>query len=869
MKKFFVLCSFLFGLILFQPSFAFAACEINNISFSPFTGDIMTTSGTGLDYGKETTLSIETNGECESLAVEIKEQTYSDGESTPSVVIVEDKPQNALPVPSSNTLKILYHTSENQCNGNSWFDCQVYVEITKPNGDVESTKNVIQQIYNDGSPVQPGGLNFGAGVILAECDGFCDAGSYDDPWEYLGSNSPTEGICEIGEAIFTPNGNSSTGSTINVKLLPKRATDCVDKPVLFKIYEYDSFEDNQIDSFWYNQKKLKLDTNGELNLTLRAGEDECEGEDICEYYIEGSVFNPNGFITTEFSTDLGNEKNLPDPYKGRLRYNCNGDCNDRWQVLSISPDNLRGGCTVNNIEINPTGFQTSNDPNAHSFINKTDLNNPKVIVKVETTGCHQNGVPIEIEPYEWKGIDRDAEEVTLETGVKEDGVLNLVYVPGDTDCQFDEGETDGARCDYAFQVDTNSEVEFGDEFYQSEYQADGTGTLAWLCTEPNQCNRTEWKLESHDGVPVQAQGIGTTKPKYDRDSPCWSTDLEPETPGLQEGYDPFCYEFLAPIPGIGQEQIVDGNPTGRFYIENLRGYSLGTYINTIFEIAVAILAVLSVIMIVVAGVQYMTVESIYGKSDAKARIISAVTGLILALGIYTILITINPKLRNINFGEGIKEAQVVIVDDPAELDGDGSSTTVSNAPATQICNNRKDRGYWKGQSQLKLTKIAETASSLPLGSLEGQNILITTGTPQGTNVSKKAEEGFANRVKTMMQTLHSQGITTRITEAFGPAFLGHGSPCHYLGSCIDLATGTSAANATYSVDDVEKIIRAADAAGLTAQFEFSQSQTTDAYESMQTELASRGIDACMIKYVRHATNWHFSVYDKITPSLTL
>ncbi|MCI5050857.1 MAG: pilin [Candidatus Pacebacteria bacterium] len=591
------------------------------------------------------------------------------------------------------------------------------------------------------------------------------------------------------------------------------------------------------------------------------------------------------------SGDINADDNANWQYEGT--FNNSGELEDENEIDS--------NCNLTDSHVKFTGLG-----------NRIITNGAPVLI-INTTDCQGETLKVtlwEEDPFTPPTDDGD-NRIDIEIPSQNDNSVEYIeFIPNDTEVKilFESGNeecdgvnTDGLDCEIYVEIEyangdyssENNLDDFNDDYPNTPVQdyldkaiilaeCEDTdlsdtiisvgGVVGGVVRTDCTYNKSDWTLKSITGVEDNAfdpQLFNPDKPKYDRESPCWVLDTDPDKNGNQEGYDPFCYEFLAPIPGIGQEQIVDGNPTGRFYIENLRGYSLGTYINTFFEIAVAILAVLSVIMIVAAGVQYMTVESIYGKSDAKARIIAAVTGLILALGIYTILRTINPKLLNINFGEGIKEAQVVIVDDPAELDGDGSSTTVSNAPATQICNNRKDRGYWKGQSQLKLTKIAETASSLPLGSLEGQNILITTGTPQGTNVSKKAEEGFANRVKTMMQTLHSQGITTRITEAFGPAFLGHGSPCHYLGSCIDLATGTSAANATYSVDDVEKIIRAADAAGLTAQFEFSQSQTTDAYESMQTELASRGIDACMIKYVRHATNWHFSVYDKITPSLTL
>jgi hypothetical protein len=381
----------------------------------------------------------------------------------------------------------------------------------------------------------------------------------------------------------------------------------------------------------------------------------------------------------------------------------------------------------------------------------------------------------------------------------------------------------------------------------------------------------DWVIQSENGlesnqINLNPQSIQTAEPEFDADSPCLEN---PQIPSL--GYKDDCYEFLAPIPGFGVEQKDSaGVGTGRVTVD-LSTLSLGDYLNQIFQIALGILMVLAVIMIVVGGVQYMTSEAIFQKTEAKDTITKAVAGLILGLGIFVILNTINPRLLEIDFGEGIDIARINTVVDPAAVDGNGSSTSVSNVPATNICNNRKDRGYWLGQNSYKLTQIAETANNLTLGSLEatGVNFKTNVNSPKGTSIKKQAEEGFSQRVKTMIASLNDQNITTRITEAFGPSFLGHGSPCHYLGSCIDLATGTDAASATYSVDDVEKIIRTADQSGLTAQFEFSNAQSLSAYQDMQKELGNRGIDRCMVKYVTGATNWHFSIYDKTSPELTL
>lgn len=89
------------------------------------------------------------------------------------------------------------------------------------------------------------------------------------------------------------------------------------------------------------------------------------------------------------------------------------------------------------------------------------------------------------------------------------------------------------------------------------------------------------------------------------------------------------YNLLAPLPGINK---VDKTNT------------LGTYLNFLFKFAISICAGLAVLMIVIYGVQYMGDGSVFGHTEAKSKIGSAIMGLLLALGAYALLNTINPDL---------------------------------------------------------------------------------------------------------------------------------------------------------------------------------------------------------------------------------
>ncbi|MBP6884634.1 MAG: hypothetical protein KBC17_02300, partial [Candidatus Pacebacteria bacterium] len=104
--------------------------------------------------------------------------------------------------------------------------------------------------------------------------------------------------------------------------------------------------------------------------------------------------------------------------------------------------------------------------------------------------------------------------------------------------------------------------------------------------------------------------------------------------GCVEGEGGYC--LLAPLPGVGDE-------TGRVDIKQ----GIGNYFNSIIRLIIGLIGVLSVLMIVVGGIQYMSTVAMEEKNNAKRRITHAIFGLIVALGSYSILNTINPKLVNV------------------------------------------------------------------------------------------------------------------------------------------------------------------------------------------------------------------------------
>jgi len=71
---------------------------------------------------------------------------------------------------------------------------------------------------------------------------------------------------------------------------------------------------------------------------------------------------------------------------------------------------------------------------------------------------------------------------------------------------------------------------------------------------------------------------------------------------------------------------------------------LATYIHDSYLFIIGFASVLAVVMIIYGGVTYMTTDAVYGKKEGIRIIKNALIGLLLVLGSYLILYTINPEL---------------------------------------------------------------------------------------------------------------------------------------------------------------------------------------------------------------------------------
>ena len=128
------------------------------------------------------------------------------------------------------------------------------------------------------------------------------------------------------------------------------------------------------------------------------------------------------------------------------------------------------------------------------------------------------------------------------------------------------------------------------------------------------------------------------------------------------------YKLLAPIGNIttmNSAGCADGDKT---CITN----DIGVYLNFIFKFAIGLCAALAVVMLIINGVTYMGDESVFGKTEAKSKMFSAILGLIIALGAYALLNTINPALTG-KGGLNIASANIIV-----DLPEAGDSTVDPN-----------------------------------------------------------------------------------------------------------------------------------------------------------------------------------------------
>ena len=143
------------------------------------------------------------------------------------------------------------------------------------------------------------------------------------------------------------------------------------------------------------------------------------------------------------------------------------------------------------------------------------------------------------------------------------------------------------------------------------------------------------------------------------------------------------YTMLAPLPGLGLDGTDKTIDTA--YDATNNPCPFGYYLNIMIKLFLGICGVLAVIMIIWGGVQYMTNELISNKEEGRKSITNAIFGLLLALGSYIILNTLNPDLLNICLNN-LPLAEITISPETTETTiGAEGKTTIVNGQTLTAC----------------------------------------------------------------------------------------------------------------------------------------------------------------------------------------
>ncbi len=318
------------------------------------------------------------------------------------------------------------------------------------------------------------------------------------------------------------------------------------------------------------------------------------------------------------------------------------------------------GCNVTNAVFRSNA---GNDPD--NFYH--DLNRPYIYVDIQTQGCQGDSIQVSITQTMSLNLDHDisvanginvpinadtTDSFTLQFIAGEEwcGVVNLgspiplphISWPGAWDCKYHLEITDdnGSHLFATTPVDEDMNLLAGSE-------------LTYNCVAGLLSCDHYWTSVNPLVRPYQTSNINDQFNTSD-------TVIPPVPP---EDF------YLAPLPGFSQSQASD----------------LGGFLRALFTLLIVIAGILAFIMIVIGAIHYATADAIDDKGAGKKMIQDAILGLVLALGAWLVLNTINPNLAS-NLGITIPQVSISAGDadyfsPAASTDSGGTITGFSPLPS--------------------------------------------------------------------------------------------------------------------------------------------------------------------------------------------
>ncbi len=304
------------------------------------------------------------------------------------------------------------------------------------------------------------------------------------------------------------------------------------------------------------------------------------------------------------------------------------------------------------------------------------------------------------------------------------------------------------------------------------------------------------------------------------------------------------YTFLEPLPGI---------PNGTA--------DLPTYIPLVINLIIGISVVLAFIMITYGGIRYATTDALSGKEEGRKDIENALIGLLLVIGAYALLATINPAMLSFDLNT-VRPIETTPIPPPGGgggtggtgggsgggSGGTGGGTGGGGTASTPGCQGTCPHSYVNENGTTINYRDCSNCSSAESFGLEIKTPVVNGQTAQ-------INGAMGTGLSAIMNTSGAPDFV--VTETWPPT-VNHASQAQYDGTSVDV----SLANPTSA--NIYNFINMADSQNLRAQYEVRTAEERNLLISSNPLLAGNDptTGRARVIVVPRITGPHFSVYRK-------
>jgi hypothetical protein len=271
------------------------------------------------------------------------------------------------------------------------------------------------------------------------------------------------------------------------------------------------------------------------------------------------------------------------------------------------------------------------------------------------------------------------------------------------------------------------------------------------------------------------------------------------------------YKLLEPIPQL----LKSGSQTTG---------DTQSFIPGLFRLAIAIATGMATLMLIYAGIQYMSTDAWNEKNEAKGTIQNAIVGLLLTLSAWLIIYTINPNL--VKFDLNIPSYNI--------KEGDLGAPSAGSAAGTG-CQGNCPYSYMAGPVEIKYRDCSSCSDANSFG-LDIKHDIVG---------GKKAQlnTDLGNKLKAIQSV--GGNPTFRVTETWPPTS-NHKDQGQYQGTSVDVSLNNP------TTPNIISFINNARGQGLSAVYEVGN-------EARKIYYVNAGLPATSIIVVPYISAEHFSV----------